>query len=215
MPCRRLSGLLRAKYEDGLSPKPQEQRRMPAGVCGKYGNARLDSAGCARFTPAAPRPGLPTNWFESARPVKGPLGPHGVWPTTPRIHSRGPEFCESMTRDAAELADLTAVNAVKVLEGVGDTATERRAQAELARCVLGVVCIADPAFDRCWLVANGGAVARLAEVIYADHAFDRMPILADALEDAGCANQDILAHCRDGGEHVRGCWVLDALLNKE
>ena len=42
-----------------------------------------------------------------------------------------------------------------------------------------------------------------------------MPILADALEDAGCTNQDILNHCRGGGEHVRGCWVVDLLLGKE
>jgi hypothetical protein len=42
-----------------------------------------------------------------------------------------------------------------------------------------------------------------------------MPILADALEDAGCTNQDILAHCRAGGEHVRGCWVVDLLTGRE
>jgi hypothetical protein len=41
-----------------------------------------------------------------------------------------------------------------------------------------------------------------------------MPILADALEEAGCTNSDILDHCRQSGEHVRGCWVIDALLGK-
>ena len=39
-------------------------------------------------------------------------------------------------------------------------------------------------------------------------------ILADALEDAGCDNADLLDHCRRPGEHVRGCWVVDALLGK-
>lgn len=58
------------------------------------------------------------------------------------------------------------------------------------------------------------AVTSLAQVIYNGHAFERLPILADELEDAGCANQDILVHCRDGGSHVRGCWVVDALLGK-
>ncbi len=42
-----------------------------------------------------------------------------------------------------------------------------------------------------------------------------MPVLADALEDAGCADADILAHCRGHGPHVRGCWVVDLVLGKE
>jgi hypothetical protein len=58
-------------------------------------------------------------------------------------------------------------------------------------------------------------VVALATGIYAERAFDRMPILADALEDAGCDNADILAHCRGDGPHVRGCWVVDLLLGKE
>jgi hypothetical protein len=59
-----------------------------------------------------------------------------------------------------------------------------------------------------------GNVVSLAESIYADRAFDRLPILADALEDAGCDNADILNHCRQPGEHVRGCWVVDLVLGK-
>jgi len=58
-------------------------------------------------------------------------------------------------------------------------------------------------------------VTCLAQAIYEDRAFDRMSILADALEDAGCTNQDILNHCRQPGEHCRGCWVVDLLLGKE
>ena len=57
-------------------------------------------------------------------------------------------------------------------------------------------------------------VLGLAEGIYADRAFDRMPILADALEEAGCDNADILSHCRGDGPHVRGCWVVDLVLGK-
>lgn len=63
-----------------------------------------------------------------------------------------------------------------------------------------------------WQMAN---VLALAQAIYEDRAFDRMPILADALEDAGCTNQEVLGHCRGPGPHVRGCWVLDLLLGKE
>jgi hypothetical protein len=66
-----------------------------------------------------------------------------------------------------------------------------------------------------WLTWNDGLIAGLAGTIYAEHAFDRLPILADALEDAGCTQRDILDHCRGAGQHVRGCWVLDLLLGKE
>lgn len=58
-------------------------------------------------------------------------------------------------------------------------------------------------------------VKHLAEAIYEERAFDRMPILADALEDAGCTQQDILRHLRGGGEHCRGCWPLDLVLGRE
>jgi hypothetical protein len=62
-----------------------------------------------------------------------------------------------------------------------------------------------------WRTSN---VTGLAQAIYDDRAFDRLPILADALEDAGCDNADILNHCRQPGEHVRGCWVVDLLLKR-
>jgi len=63
-----------------------------------------------------------------------------------------------------------------------------------------------------WLTTT---VVALAKGIYADRAFDRLPILADALQDAGCDNADILNHCRSEAPHVRGCWVVDLLLGKE
>ena len=85
----------------------------------------------------------------------------------------------------------------------------------------GGICIRDifgnpfrPAtVDPVWLTSN---VVALAEGIYAERAFDRMPILADALQDAGCDRDDILAHCRDTSlTHGRGCWVVDLLLGKK
>jgi hypothetical protein len=62
-----------------------------------------------------------------------------------------------------------------------------------------------------WLTST---VLQLAGGIYAGRAFDRLPILADALQDAGCDTTDILAHCRGPGPHVRGCWVVDLVLGK-
>jgi hypothetical protein len=62
---------------------------------------------------------------------------------------------------------------------------------------------------------NEATVFKLAQSIYDEWAFDRMPVLADALEEADCGNQDILLHLRQqGAVHVRGCFALDLLLNK-
>jgi hypothetical protein len=60
-----------------------------------------------------------------------------------------------------------------------------------------------------------GIVLGLAQAIDEERAWDRMPILADALEDAGCAEPSLLEHLRQGGAHARGCWALDLLLGRE
>src|SRR5262245_6435275 len=66
--------------------------------------------------------------------------------------------------------------------------------------------------DPVWLSWNGGTITKLAQAINNERAFDRLPILADALEDAGCTDAGLLAHCRGPGLHVMGCWVVDILL---
>lgn len=76
--------------------------------------------------------------------------------------------------------------------------------------------------DPAWTTWNNCTVVKLAEAIYQDRDLPsgcldagRMAILADALEDAGCSDEDILPHCRGPGPHVRGCWVVDLLLGKK
>jgi hypothetical protein len=66
-------------------------------------------------------------------------------------------------------------------------------------------------FDPEWRTAT--AVA-LAHQMYDSRDFSAMPILADALQDAGCNNEDIRDHCQGQGPHIRGCWVVDRLLAK-
>ena len=68
------------------------------------------------------------------------------------------------------------------------------------------------AFAPIWRTSTVIAIARH---IYDSREFSPMPILGDALEDAGCDNEDILNHCRGDGPHVRGCWVVDLVLGKE
>ena len=65
-----------------------------------------------------------------------------------------------------------------------------------------------------WLAWNNGAIAKLAQRIYDERSFADLPLLADALEEAGCTSAELLTHCRHPGPHVRGCWAVDLLLGK-
>jgi hypothetical protein len=87
----------------------------------------------------------------------------------------------------------------------------QRDQCEWLRCLFTNP-FRPAAFAPAW--RSETAVA-LASAIYAERAFDRLPILADALEEAGCDHADILAHCRGPGPHARGCWVVDGVLGKQ
>jgi len=84
-------------------------------------------------------------------------------------------------------------------------------QVSLLRCIFGNP-FHPPTLDSSWLSST---VRNLAQAIYDDRRFTDLPILADALLDAGCDNDDILTHCRSEGSHVRGCWVVDLLLDKK
>ncbi len=66
-------------------------------------------------------------------------------------------------------------------------------------------------FDKRWRTETATLLARQ---MYESRDFSAMPILADALQDAGCSNTDVLNHCHGAGLHVRGCWVVDLVLGK-
>jgi hypothetical protein len=109
--------------------------------------------------------------------------------------------CKSVAHDAVEGSWIGVLDA-----GLSET--------ELALLVFEL--FANPfcpaTFDPTWRTSN---VAAVAQSIYEERVFERLPILADALEDAGCTSEDILNHCRQPGEHVRGCWALDVILGRE
>ena len=93
-------------------------------------------------------------------------------------------------------------------------AEERKAQAIYLRCIFGNP-FRPVAVNPAWLAWGDRTVPRIARAICNERAFDLMPILADALEDAGCTDPILLDHCRQPGEHVRGCWVVDLLMGRE
>ncbi len=112
--------------------------------------------------------------------------------------------------EVAEVASEGA-DVVTWLEKAPTLADARSEQAHILRCIFGNP-FRPATVDPSWLTST---VVALARGIYDDRAFDRMPILADALQDAGCDNEDILNHCRDEKQpHARGCWVVDLLLGK-
>jgi hypothetical protein len=88
---------------------------------------------------------------------------------------------------------------------------EQLAQAHLLRDIFGNP-LRPIAFDPLWQTPS---VLAVAQTIYDDRRFEDLPILADALEEAGCTSKELLAHSRSGGEHVRGCWAVDLALDKE
>jgi hypothetical protein len=107
------------------------------------------------------------------------------------------------------------------VEEVGDQA-EQAGQVVLLRDIFGNPFRPFPAIDPVWLNWQGGIVKNLAEAAYENRSLpdgtldrDRLAVLADALEEAGCTDADLLDHLREPGPHVRGCWVLDLILGMQ
>jgi hypothetical protein len=100
---------------------------------------------------------------------------------------------------------------------------ERSIQAGLLRCIFGSLAFRPVALDPNWLTWHDGLIRHLAQAAYDERQLPsghldphRLAVLADALEEAGCDNPEILGHLRQpGAVHVRGCHVVDLLLAKE
>lgn len=124
----------------------------------------------------------------------------------------------TLEQEAIVAAIRTSEAVVKVAEEVaawdGPWAARIWARAALLRDIVG-----NPfrtiSIDPEWLIRNDATVRKIAQQIYSDRSFGDLPILADALIDAGCHDEEVLNHCRQTGGHVRGCWALDLLLGKE
>ncbi len=128
-----------------------------------------------------------------------------------------------MAWDANTVAEWT-VYAKTGSSAVADKEREARRRREfdaevIAQCDLLRDIFGNPfqftTIDHAWLAWRDGTVPKIAQTIYDERRFAELSILADALEEAGCADRDILDHCRQPGPHVRGCWVVDLLLGKQ
>jgi hypothetical protein len=126
---------------------------------------------------------------------------------------------EQLVRAAREGSACCAWSSTRKLSFGGLTTMtfpreELTAQACLLRDIFGNP-FRPVSLDHVWLTWNEGIIPELAKAVYGDRAFDRLPFLADALEEAGCTNADLLAHCRTPGPHTRGCWAVDLVLGRD
>jgi hypothetical protein len=123
-------------------------------------------------------------------------------------------FAASPEDDAHEVATAT-------LEWVSMVGYYESQLCDRIHCIFGNPFHTSPALPTSVLAWNDGTVRRIADGIYDERkmpegTFDtgRLAILADALLDAGCDNEELIQHCRGAGPHVRGCWAVDAILGK-
>jgi hypothetical protein len=87
----------------------------------------------------------------------------------------------------------------------------RRAHLRILRDLFGVPHRPPAPLDSAWLKWKQGTIRAMADLIYEQRSFEDLPILADALEEAGCTNPVLLGHGRQPGEHTRGCWLVDLM----
>jgi hypothetical protein len=125
-------------------------------------------------------------------------------PESPSIEAT----CMALSITPSYTADV-----VYALHGFSDTA---RREEEIEQCRLVRDILGNPfcpvTFDPSW---RASTISDLARIIYDNQAFSRIRELANALEQSGCINQDILQHCHQQCQHVRGCWVIDLILEKK
>jgi hypothetical protein len=91
----------------------------------------------------------------------------------------------------------------------------RAAQAALLRDLFGHLQYRPVQIAPTWITWHEGTIPTLTHSIYTERRFHDLPLVAKALEEAGCTDTDILSHCREPGPHVRGCWVVDLILSKD
>lgn len=134
----------------------------------------------------------------------------------------GRGFYEMTAAGSALVVALQVAVLADLAEGGRGREAEGEVQAALLRCVFGPLPFRAVRVEPEWLSWSDGLVVRLARAADVERQMPtgtldnaRLAVLADALEEAGCTDDEVLRHLRQqGGVHVRGCWVLDLLLNE-
>ena len=148
--------------------------------------------------------------------VPSTVAGYAAWAANATLQRRG----SSAARWAVEATRSTVVAASTGATPWGEEVSATRlaardaefaCQAALLRDIFGPLPFRQVAIEQSWQTS---ALVALATAIYEERRWGDMPILGDALAEAGCTDAEVLAHCR-GTVHARGCWVVDLLLNKE
>jgi hypothetical protein len=140
--------------------------------------------------------------------VRSSLGDARYFPSGLKAKLQGSRVVSCLSEEEA----IAAAQAAGLSQfGSGNFSVIHQALAELLRESFGNP-YGSLYLDPSWLTPN---VLHLAQAIYNERTFERLPELADALEKARCFDLDKLSHCRGPGPHVRGCWLVDLILGKD
>jgi hypothetical protein len=196
--CRRVWHLMTSRRSlEAVVAVERYVERLPGG-----GNLPAACAGARQASESFPT--------EKAALAAYLLTMQGTVPTWYRVRDAA-RLCVRAAIDAG--GNLGQAGALPVRELFSLLRAERAAQANLVREVFGNP-FRVPAVEPAWLAWQGGLVARLAEAIHSDDRFAEVPVLGDALEEAGCPAGAILDHCRNGAPHYRGCWLVDLVRSR-
>jgi hypothetical protein len=163
--------------------------------------------------------------FDAVSYSMGKYSPAEAWVTAfaqcaakAAAHACAKQAAIGAAKDVAEAVGWSAW-AVAKQQGAEDTSfCQIRHAAFLKQLDVEAALLRDVAGDRVVTIDRPWqtpTVVTVAQAMYKERTFDCMPILADALAEAGCDNLEILTHCREPGMHVRGCWIIDLVLGKK
>jgi hypothetical protein len=199
--------------EDWLTcPDPEPMLRLLMQYKASSRKLRLFAIACARRVWAPSATDRELEVLDLALLMADGRAPdQDLWMTRSRVYDHPIAGLLSWATNVADEVSLAAASARGRSVRSRAFLAERVAQTELLREVFGNP-LRPVVIEPAWLEWHQYLIRDLARGIYEDRTFQRLPILADALEDADCAEQALLDHLRAPGPHFRGCWAVDPLI---